>query len=64
MKNIIEYNKGLNEYQNFLTNYNEYDFYYNYHINTITKDDFQGVKNLRLVDTSWGNNADVLNANL
>ena len=40
MKNIIEYNKGLNEYQNFLTNYNEYDFYYNYHINTITKDDF------------------------
>ena len=31
---------------------------------TITEDDFQGVKNLRLVDTSWGNSADVLNANL
>ena len=40
MKNIIEYNKGLNEYQTFLTNYNEYDFYYNYNINTITKEDF------------------------
>lgn len=30
----------------------------------ISADDFQGVKNLRLVDTSWGNSASVLNANL
>lgn len=29
---------------------------------TVTQDDFQGVRNLRLVATSWGNSASVLNA--
>lgn len=34
--------------------------FYNEH-GTITEDDFQGVKNLRLSEVSWGNSASVLN---
>lgn len=39
-KNIEEYNKGLNEYENFLKDFYEYDYYYNFDVTKIDYDDY------------------------